>query len=130
MANVLKLRLARKVRDSAFMLSLSIGSFIGFIINTYTWFMSGVNSFQWLSVVLGLGLIFEGKIQQVVKKKNFDGMSIPKIITLAIGVIVLVGGLMTLPLLQHLLTDKIIGAIGIFNVIAVVVIGAEIFLID
>lgn len=126
----LKLRLIRKVNHSAFMLSLAIGSFIGFVINTWVWFVVGVESFQWLSVLLGVGLLFEGKVQSIITGKSLKSITIPKIVTLAIGFIVLAGGLMTLPFLQHLLTDKIVGAIGIFNVVAVFVIGAEIFLID
>jgi len=129
MVSKLRLRIKKKISNSAFMLSLSIGSLIGFIINTWSWFVVGVSSFQWLSVVLGLGLLFEGNIQKIVSGKS-KKITVPKIITLAIGFIVLTGGLMTLPFLQYLLTEKIIGAIGVFNVIAIFVIGAEIFLID
>jgi len=130
MNRTLKLRLGKKVQNNAFMLSLSIGSLIGFIINTYLWFSVGVTTFQWLSVVLGLGLLFEGKIQYLFDRNKNTRVTVPKIITLSIGAIVLVGGLLTIPLFQPLLTDKIIGAIGIFNIIAVAVISAEIFLID
>ena len=130
MGRTFKLRIARKVQNNAFMLSLSIGSLIGFIINTWLWFSVEIVTFQWLSVVLGLGLLFEGKIQNLLDGNKSTTITVPKIITVAIGFIVLVGGLLTIPFLQPLLTDKIIGAIGIFNVVAVAVIGAEIFLID
>lgn len=57
-------------------------------------------------------------------------ISVPKIVTLAIGSIVLIGGLMTLPFLIGLLTPQWIGAFGVVNIIAIFVIGAELFLID
>lgn len=134
MANMLKLRLRKKINTSAFRFSLAIGSFIGFILNTYQWFVIGIDSFQWLSVVLGIGLLYEGGISEIIGRKHFRryrmNISVPKIITLAIGTIVLVGGIMTLPYLIDVLTEKWIGAFGLVNIIAIFVIGAELFLID
>jgi len=130
MENMLKLRLKKKLNTQAFRLSLAIGSFIGFVVNTYLWFVMGVVSFQWLSVILGLGLLFEGGIHKLFGKRRVKRIEIPKIITLSIGFIVLIGGLLTLPFLIHLLTPQLMGAFGIINVIAIFVIGAEIFFID
>lgn len=130
MARTIKSRLATKLQNNAFTLSLSIGSLIGFIINTYLWFAQGVTSFQWLSVILGLGLLFEGKIQYLLDGKKSTKISVSKLITISVGAVVLIGGLFTLPFLSGILTDKLIGAIGISNIVAVIVIGAEIFIID
>lgn len=134
MENILKLRLRKKINTSAFRFSLAVGSFIGFIINTYQWFVLGVDGFQWLSVVLAIGLLYEGGLNEIVNKNSFKryrrNISVPKLITLAIGSIVLVGGIMTLPFLIGFLTPQWIGAFGVVNIIAIFVIGAELFLID
>lgn len=131
MANMFKMRLRKKVNSSAFRFSLVVGSFIGFIVNTYKWFVLGVDGFQWLSVILGIGLLYEGGIDKLFSNNRYaKQISVPKIVTLAIGSIVLIGGLMTLPFLIGLLTPQWIGAFGVVNIIAIFVIGAELFLID
>lgn len=131
MANMLKMRLRKKVNSSAFRFSLAVGSFIGFIVNTYKWFVLGVDGFQWLSVILGIGLLYEGGIDKLFSNNRYaKQISVPKIVTLAIGSIVLIGGFMTLPFLIGLLTPQWIGAFGVVNIIAIFVIGAELFLID
>lgn len=119
-----------RAKTHGLFLALGFISLIGFIISTYMIFVNQtLEGFSYPSVILGIGLIFESRIKNVLSnaRTRVDNITILKIITFVTGATILVGGLATLPFLKLELGGSVLGAIGFANLIAIFVITYEMF---
>lgn len=119
-----------RLRTHGLFLALGFISLIGFIIATWKIFVDGsLGGFAYPSVILGIGLIFESRIKQVLAtvRTKADNITILKIITFVTGMTVLIGGLLTVPFIPYEPGGAVLGAIGYANLIAIFVILYEMF---
>jgi len=128
-------KFAKKFRTHGLISSLAVISIIGFGINAWNVYTGNPLPvlFAYPSIVLGLGLILEsqiigafGKINYFIKTEN----EIAKFLTFVMGSFVLLGGLASSPVFGLVLPATIVGAIGMSNIIAMLVIMYELFFID
>lgn len=130
--NAIVRALEKRIKSNGLFLALGLISIIGFALNTVTVFTGKpiTNTFAYPSIILGIGLIFESNIRSVLQMKKRTPASIPKLITAVVGLVVLFGGLATLPFLNIAVEGAIAGAIGLANLLAIVVIIYEVFIIE
>ena len=121
----------KHLKTRGLLLALALISIIGFSLNSLSIYF-GQTLLEFLaypSIILGVGLIYESRaIDKFVFNDWKQVFDLPKFITLLVGVVVLVGGIVSS--LGFSLSPQIMGIILWGNVIAIGVIVYEIFLIE
>ena len=124
----------KKVKSEVLFFAFAIIALIVFLMNTLTIFLNKpiTTTFSYASVIVGIALIFESKIRQVLssRTKGVDTWNVAKVLTFGVGLVVLVGGLTTVPFLHIQLSQFILGMFGYANILAVIVVIYELFFID
>ena len=124
----------KKLKTNGLLVALGFISLIAFTLNAWTIFTGReiTVGFSYPSLILGLGLMFESRIRNVLNqtRKRVTEITVFKIITFLVGLLIFIGGVMTLPFIPIELTGNVGGVIGFANLIAIVVIVYEIFCVD
>ena len=126
--------LKKKFKTNGIILALALISLLGFV-SQMIFISFGVNifgTFAYSSLILGVGLIAESKIFKLLqgKAKRVTDYAVTKMITALVGIIVAIGGLITLPFLGINIQGTFAGILLVANLIAIIVIIYEIFWVD
>ena len=125
----------KKFKSHGLVSSLALISIIGFGLNAY-YIYTGQQltiPLTYASIILGIGLMLESQFidairypAQFIKTEN----EYAKLVTFVVGGLVLLGGIASSQIFNLMLSEQIMGAIGIGNIIAMIVIIYELFWID
>lgn len=133
MAKIIE-NIRNKIKSEALFLAFGLVAIVVFFLNSLTIFLNKpiTTSFAYASVIIGLGLMFESKIREVLtqRKKNDKLYGVAKIITFIVGLAVFIGGWVTFPAFKLTLSQTWIGVFGFANIMAMIVIFYELFLIE
>lgn len=124
----------KKLRTNGLLVALGTISLLGFLANTI-YLLAGIDifgTFAYASVILGIGLMIESRIASVltVVSKKVEGAALMKLLTFVVGFFVFAGGLLTLPFFPFGLNQVITFMVTSANLLAIVVILYELFLVD
>ena len=123
-----------KYKGSKLVIFLALISMMGMLFNTIIMF-TGYDLSPWFgiqSIILGVGLMIESHFRGMMKRtrKVMDSMTVAKITTFVVGMLVFVGGIISMPFFNFAIEGTSYGgAVGIANAIAFFVIGYQIFFV-
>ena len=121
----------KHLKTRGLLLALALISIIGFSLNSLSIYFGEtlLVSLAYPSIILGIGLVYESRaIDRFIFRDWEQVFDLPKFITFLVGLVVLVGGLVSS--FGFALSPQVMGIILWGNVIAIGVIVYEIFLIE
>src|SRR4030067_3656764 len=122
--NLILQALKDKFEETPLLVFLSVIGIVGLISNS-TFIYTGKSFytlFSYPSILLGLGLLFESHIRQVLNMEKSPKDAIAKLITFTVGFFILIGGLLTLPIFGMEVPPTLKTILGFANLIALVVV--------
>lgn len=124
--------LRKRFKTRGLFTALAIVSIIGFAGNTLRYLVGfdPFEAFSYAAILLGVGLMFEAQIKEALSTRKPQSYMITKIVTFLVGLAVLVGGVLTIPLITFSPPEWFTGMIVFANIIAIFVIFMEAFLVD
>lgn len=127
-------RIGRKAKTHGLITALALISILGFALNAITIFTGYefFGTFAYASIILGLGLMAEAGLRDALRRARNKPTSnlFAKSITFMVGLVVFIGGILTIPSFGITASPNVAAVIGVGNIMAVFVILMEWLVIE